>query len=158
MTMTLYPFFDWVAHTGVGIAMRKSTFLFPAVEVAHVLGLTLLLGSVLTVDMRLLGGGIKRQPPSAVAVSISPVFWAGLALAIGTGLILFIGEPVKCFYNAAFWWKMGLLLAAVVYHLTAFRWISRVDSGSAAAQRAAAILSLSLWFGVGIAGRVIGFI
>jgi hypothetical protein len=158
MTMSLYPLFNWVGHTGIGIAMRKSTFLFPAVEVVHVLGLTLLLGSVLAVDMRLLGGGIKRQSTATVAQSISPVFWAGLALALGTGLVLFIGEPVKCFYNAAFWWKMGLLLAAVTFHLTLFRWISRSESARPVAQRSAAILSLTLWFGVGIAGRVIGFI
>ena len=158
MTMSLFPFVQWVAHTGVGIAMRKSTILFPAVEVAHVLGLTLLLGSVLAVDMRLLGAGIKRQSASTVAVSVSPVFWTGLALALGTGLVLFVGEPVKCFYNAAFWWKMGLLLAAIVFHLTLFRRISRADGGSAIARRSAAILSLTLWFGVGVAGRVIGFI
>jgi hypothetical protein len=156
--MTLFPFFQWVAKTSVGIAMRKSTILFPAVEVVHVLGLTLLLGSVLAVNMRLLGGGIKRQSVTTVAESISPVFWAGLALALGTGLILFVGEPVKCFYNAAFWWKMGLLLAAVAFHLTLFRWISRNEGAGAVVQRSAAVLSLSLWFGVGVAGRVIGFI
>jgi hypothetical protein len=149
---------QWVAHTGLGIAIRKSTFVFPAVEVVHVLGLTLLLGSILAMDLRLLGAGMRKQSAAEVAVLLAPLFWTGLGLALATGTILFIGEPVKCFFNEAFWWKMGLLAAALLFHLTLFRWASRSDGLPPVAYRSAAVLSLGLWFGVGVAGRVIGFI
>ncbi len=152
----LFPL--WVAHTGLGIAMRKSTLLFPAIEVMHVLGLTLLLGSILATNLRLFGVGMRRQSVPEVAVGLSPMFWTGLATTIITGVIMFVGEPMKCFDNEAFWWKMGLLATAVVYHLTIFQGVSRSDRIGPVLQRSVAVASLTLWFGVGVAGRVIGFI
>ena len=61
---TAFP--QWIAHTALGVAIRKSTILFPSIEVAHVLSLTLLLGSILAMDLRLLGAGIRRQPTAEV--------------------------------------------------------------------------------------------
>jgi hypothetical protein len=156
--MSLATFPQWVSHTALGIAIRKSTFVFPAVEVIHVLGLTLLLGSILAVNMRLLGVGLRRQSSPEIATALTPMFWTGLIIALTTGIIMFVGEPVKCFFNEAFWWKMGLLAAAIAFHLTVFRCVSRREDFGAAARKSVAVLSLSLWFGVGIAGRVIGFI
>jgi hypothetical protein len=149
---------QWVAHTGLGIAMRKSTILFPAIEVVHVLGLTLLLGSILAMDMRLLGAGLRRQSVPEVSAGLSPMFWVGLSAALTTGILMFVGEPVKCFFNEAFWWKMGLLAAALLFHLTLFRWASRSETLRPAWRKSVAAVSLALWFGVGVAGRVIGFI
>jgi len=149
---------QWVAHTGLGLVMRKSTILFPAIEVVHVLGLTLLLGSILATDMRLLGAGLRRQSAPEVAASLAPLFWIGLATALTTGVLMFVGEPVKCFFNEAFWWKMGLLAAAILFHLTLFRWASRSETLEPRWRKSAAAVSLALWFGVGVAGRVIGFI
>ncbi len=154
--MTSFP--QWVAHTSLGIAMRKSTILFPTIEVLHVFGLTLLLGSILATNLRLFGSGMRRQSVPEVAVGLSPMFWTGLAATLATGLIMFVGEPVKCFDNEAFWWKMGLLVAAILYHLTFFRGASRSERLAPAWRRSAAVVSLTLWFGVGVAGRVIGFI
>jgi hypothetical protein len=154
--LTSFP--QWVAHTGLGIAIRKSTLVFPAVEVVHVLGLTLLLGSILAVNMRLLGAGLRRQTPAEVATLLTPLFWTGLGIALATGIIMFVGEPVKCFFNEAFWWKMGLLVAAIAFHLTLFRWAARSQTSGPLLQKSAAVVSLTLWFGVGVAGRVIGFI
>lgn len=148
----------WVSHTGIGLAMRKSTILFPSIEVVHVLGLTLLLGSILATDMRLLGVGLRRQSPAEITTGLSPLFWTGLIAAVSTGVLMFVGEPVKCFFNEAFWWKMGLLAAAILFHLTLFRCASRSEAVSPAWRKTAGALSLALWFGVGVAGRVIGFI
>ena len=154
----LNSFPQWVAHTSLGTVMRKSTLLFPTIEVIHVFGLTLLLGSILATNLRLFGVGLRRQSVPEVAVGLSPMFWTGLATSIVTGVIMFVGEPMKCFDNEAFWWKMGLLAAAIVYHLTIFQGVSRSDRLGPTARKSVAAASLTLWFGVGVAGRVIGFI
>ncbi len=156
--MTFLPFFQWISDTGPGILIRKSTYAFPVLEVLHLMGLTLLLGVVLTLDLRLLGVGLRRQTAPVVVQSLSPAFWAGLALTLVSGTILFIGEPVKCFFNAAFWWKMGLLIAALVVQTLLFRRAARSPIESARTGRLIAILSLALWSSVGLAGRAIGFI
>jgi hypothetical protein len=142
----------------VGSAISKSTYLFPSIEVVHLIGLTLLLGAILVVDMRLLGVGMQRQKISDVARSIEPLFWIGVGLAILTGTILFVSEAVKCYFNESFKYKMILLVLALAFHVTLHRRVRLSDNSSAIAARAAAVASLSLWFGVGIAGRWIGFI
>jgi len=156
--MTLLPAFEWIAHTGPGVLIQRSTYAFPVLEVLHLMGLTLLLGVVLTLDLRLLGVGLRRQAAPVVVQSLSPAFWAGLALTLGSGTILFIGEPVKCFFNLAFWWKMGLLIVALAVQTLLFHRAAQAPRDSAAAGRLIAILSLVLWSGVGLAGRAIGFI
>jgi hypothetical protein len=150
--------FQWVANTGVGVAVRKSTYAFPVVEVVHLLGLTLLLGVVLTLDLRLLGLGPRRQNAAVLASDLAPAFWSGLTLTLLSGAILFIGEPIKCFYNGAFWWKMSLLAGALVIQSVLFHRLRGVGSSAPGLQKAIAGLSLALWLSVGVAGRVIGFI
>jgi hypothetical protein len=156
--MSLLPIFEWVAKTPVGVAIAKSTYFFTVVEVLHLLGLSLLLGVVLALDLRLLGVTLRRQSASAVASSLAPAFSIGLIVAVFTGTCLFVGEPLKCFFNEAFWWKMGLLALALATQAVLFRQMTRPKAPVLAAQKAIAVASLSLWFGVGVAGRVIGFI
>ena len=156
--MTLLHAFEWIAQTVPGKAIQKSTYAFPVLEVLHLMGLTLLLGVVLTLDLRLLGVGLRRQSAPVVVQSLSPAFWVGLALTLGSGTILFIGEPVKCFFNAAFWWKMGLLVLALAVQTLLFHRAGRTPQDGAVEGRRVAILSLALWSGVGLAGRAIGFV
>jgi len=156
--MTLQAVFKFFEDTQLGVFLRKSTYAFPAIEVVHVLGLTLLLGAVLIVDLRLLGAGMRRQSISQVSRSMTPLFWGALVVTLITGATLFLGEAVKCFFNEAFWWKMSLLVLALLFHVTLFRKICLADGKGLIGGKAAAIISLSLWFGVGLAGRVIGFI
>jgi hypothetical protein len=156
--VSLLTVFQAISNTPPGLIVRKSTFIFPAVEVAHLLSLTLLLGAVLALDLRLLGVGLTRQKPSQIAGALSPILWLGAGLAIVTGTILFVGEPVKCFYNAAFWWKMSLLAVAVIFQFSLFARVANDDRESVFLHKAVAVTSLALWFSVGFAGRAIGFI
>jgi hypothetical protein len=156
--MSLLPVFEWVAKTPLGVAIAKSTYFFPVVEVLHLLGLSLLLGVVLAVDLRLLGVTLKRQSASAVVNSLAPAYWIGLALALATGTLLFVGEPLKCFFNEAFWWKMALLVLALIAQAILFLQIALPRAPAHGVQKLIAALSLGLWFSVGVAGRAIGFI
>ncbi len=156
--MPLLPLFQWFEATAVGTAVSKSTYLFPSIEVVHLLGLTLLLGAVLVINMRLLGLGMRRQSVPQVSEAMTPLFWTGVGTAILTGAVLFLAEAVKCYFNVAFAYKMTLLALALLFHITIHRKVRMSAAPSSAAAASVAIISLVLWFGVGIAGRWIGFI
>lgn len=156
--MSLLHTFHWFETTGIGTYGRHSSYFFPVVEVVHLLGLTLLLGAVLVLNLRLLGTIMRRQPIPDIARAISPLLWIGVALAVGSGLLLFLTEAVKCYYNVAFWYKMGLLLSAIVFQFAAQQRLSASLPTSSALPKAVAAISLLLWFGVGVAGRAIAFV
>src|ERR1700685_1376736 len=97
--MSLLNTFHWFEATGIGTYGRRSTYFFPAVEVVHLLGLTLLLGTVLVLNLRLLGAIMRRQSIPEIAHATTPLLWSGVGLAVGSGLLLFLAEAVKCYYN-----------------------------------------------------------
>lgn len=156
--MSLLPFFRWCQETWIGDTIRSSTYLFPAIEVVHLLGLVALLGAILAVDLRLLGFGLRRQNSLGLAKEIAPLIGLGFATVVVTGSLLFLAEAVKCYENPAFWFKMYFLAAALVFHATLYRRVTSSDSPSCVAQRITAICSLLLWFGVAFAGRMIAFL
>jgi hypothetical protein len=156
--MSLLSTFHWLEATGIGTYGRRSSYFFPAIEVIHLLGLTLLLGSVLVINLRLLGATMRRQPIADVARATSRLLWLGATLSVASGLFLFLTEAVKCYYNVAFWYKMGFLLSAVVFQLGMHWWLNGAPSTSRRLVKCIAALSLTLWFGVAVAGRAIAFI
>lgn len=86
------------------------------------------------------------------------LIWIGLALAVASGTLMFISGARHYGYNWAFEAKMGLLLAAVLTQVLLFRRVTAADFSRPTLARTSAVLSLVLWFGVGLAGRMIGFI
>jgi uncharacterized membrane protein len=73
-----------------------------------------------------------------------------------SGVLLLAGEPLKCYYNAAFRWKMLFLALAVVFYFGVQSRLMDTESGVAA--KVAGVISLTLWLGVGLAGRAIGLL
>jgi hypothetical protein len=154
----LRPFFEWCDHSAIGVAIRNSRFLFPAIESIHLLALTVLLGSILVLNLRLLRGALTRQPLAAVAGSLAPLTLWSLATMIVSGSMLFASEAMKCYENPPFLIKMALLAAAIAFQWTAARTVVRsIPEPGRLRSAATALLSLTLWFGIGIAGRAIGF-
>ena len=148
-----------LAHSSLGQFMQNSRWGFAAVEAIHLLALTLLGGSVLVLDLRLLGLILRRESPRTLNRDLSRILLGSLAILVLTGVALVSEEALKCYYNAAFRWKMALLAAAVLFYFTLYRRVV-LTLGSAAtlASRITAVVSLSLWLGVGVAGRAIGLI
>jgi hypothetical protein len=157
--MSLLPFFDWCYQTAIGETIRNSTWLFPVIEAFHLLGLALTIGSVLIVELRLLGVGLNRQPVAQLAASAQPWLLGGLALMFSTGIPLFLSESIKAYYSFAFWVKMTCLFLVLIYTFTVRRRVTRmnVTSDRPLLARSSAIISLVLWFGVAWGGRWIGF-
>jgi hypothetical protein len=133
------------------------------IETVHVLGIALLAGTVAIVDLRLLGLILKRERVSQVAGQILPLTWVGFAAMVGSGVLLFLAEAAKSYYNTAFRFKMLLLIIAglnpLIFHRTVYRNVAHWDEAVAAPWRArlTACLSLTLWSGIIVAGRAIAY-
>jgi len=155
----LLPFFEWCEASAVGEIIRSSLWLFPAIECVHLLALVLLGGSVLVVDVRLLGLGLRDMSLRTLGASAYRLMLAGVGLMLATGIPLFLSEAIKCYYSQAFWVKITTLVPAVVFALTIRRWVVDADEGRVgrAAQAVTAVVSLALWFTVAAGGRWIGF-
>ena len=154
--MDLLPLFQWFEATAIGTVVRESLWLFPMIQCGHLLALSMLGGSVLVVDLRLLGLGLTAQPVADIGRRVRPWLLGSLTAIIATGIPMFLSEALKCYYSPPFWYKMGLLLLATIFTFTVRR---RVLAGSAGPLRCrlTAITSMALWFGVGFSGRWIAF-
>jgi hypothetical protein len=151
------PLFRWADQTWIAQWIRDSTWVFALIEVFHLFGLTLLLGTVTVLNLRLFGWGLRGYPLKSVAEDALPWTFVGMAVSITSGILLFASEAMKCYGSPPFFIKMGLLAAALVFTFTFHRNLTKADAPSPAASKWAACLAIALWFGVGLAGRAIAF-
>ncbi len=157
--MDLLAAFTWCENTWLGQMIRDSTWAFAAIEVVHLLGLTVLLGTVTVVNLRLAGIGLREQSASDVAADAMPWTYGGMAATILSGSGLFVSEALKCYDSPPFYWKMGLLAVSLVFTFAIQR---RMANGNApdfspGVGKVLASMTIALWFGVGLAGRAIAF-
>jgi len=156
MTAVLLPFFEHLQYSYVGQTIRHSAALIALLEIVHLIGLTVLLGAVLMVDLSLLGFGIGSQPVARIARDLRNWTIAGLAVLLATGPLIFVSEAVKCSKTPAFWIKMVLLAIAVAFHFTVHRKAAFGESAALGPDgRMVAVLSLALWIGVALAAKAI---
>jgi hypothetical protein len=157
--MTFFPLFQWLGNTWIGVEIQRSTWGVAIAEMVHLLALATLGGTILLVDLRLFGIGMKRQPAARLARDLSPLFWGSLAVMLVSGVIILSGEPMKCYYSPVFRIKMLLLLIAILFQSTFHRSALASATGklSPVWSKSAATLSLALWLSVGLAGRAIGY-
>lgn len=154
---------QWLVNSSVGTAIRESPLLFPIIETVHVLGISLLVGTAVIVDLRLLGFVLRGEKFSDVVSQIEPLAWCGFAIMFVSGFFLFWSEAEKSYGNPAFRIKLLLLLLAglnpLIFHSTIYRSIAIWDHAPVAPRpaRATAILSLALWGGIIVAGRAIAY-
>jgi len=151
-----------IESTALGLAMRQSTWLYPAVETAHIIGLAILVGSVAVLDLRLLGFS-RSLPVRRLAAHVLPWSIAGFALILPSGLMMFVAHAGDFLSNPVFALKVCLILGAgtnaAVFHAGVFRGAAAwdVDAMPPPAARAAAALSLLLWLSVIACGRLLAY-
>jgi hypothetical protein len=154
----MLPFFEWCEATGIGHFIKASPWLFPVIESVHLLGLAVLGGSLLVVDLRMLGVGLRAQSIAGLARDARPWLLGSIGVMIVTGTALFLSESVKCYYSPAFWVKITTIPVALLFTLTVRRRVAlAVTLETTARTRLVAIVSLALWFTIAAAGRWIGF-
>lgn len=138
-------------------ALKFSRFGYSATNTAHVLGIALLVGAILPLDLRLLGFW-RSVDRAALARVLVPVAAAGLLLAVSAGLVLFSVRAQHYVKVDILWWKLGLIATgatlALLFHARAGLWVERAGRRQAAAHGAA---SLFCWLGALVAGRMIAY-
>jgi len=151
------PVFAGLGSSAVGVAIRDSAALIAVTQIVHLLGLTILLGTIVMVDASLLGAGFRRHPASRVARELAPWTTAGLLITLASGPFILSSESLKCFEASFFWIKMTMLATAIVFQFAVHRPVAQAEPPvSHWKGRLVAGLSLALWFGVAISGKMIG--
>jgi hypothetical protein len=147
-------------ESALGHVMRTSPALYPAVEILHIIGFIILVGSILAVDLRLLGfgRGIEIQP---MAQLLLPLARLGFLLAICMGFLLFSADAAHVVKNPAFRAKALLIAAAlvniVIAHAGPWRHIEKWGDEVPRAAKATALISMLLWLCAVCAGRLIAY-
>jgi hypothetical protein len=152
---------DWIAEN-LGPIMLTLPWTWPIFETLHFFGLVMLLGGIIVIDLRLLG--YNKVIPTVASHDILPIIYAGLIINVVTGIGFFIGDPHRYFINISFQLKMLLFVIAGLNALWyQFKLSPRIDAlpdGAAlpGEARLAGAMSLGLWFGVLILGRLIPYL
>jgi len=134
----------------------KQSWLFPAIQSVHIIGLALLVGTICLVDLRLLGMNLRRHAPVSLMSALAPWTSAGLLIVLITGPLLFGADLSRYVKNPAFVVKMVLFSAALGAHFTLHRTAVRDHlERQSRRQKVVALLSLILWSSVVLAGRAI---
>jgi len=155
------PLLNALMHTRVSTAIRESTWAVMAMEAVHLIGLTLLSGPAIIVGLGALRpGGLRGLSVSTLTAALLPVLRIGLLLMAVSGSLIAVSMPFKYYGNAAFRWKMLLLIVALATtaSLGPLSRLESLTSSQRARQRGLALAALALWLGVGFSGRLIGFL
>ena len=163
LTMTIEEVLASLQASGLATRIRDSLYLFPLIESAHVIGLSMVFGTIAIIDLRLLGIASVRRPFTRVASDVLKWTWLAFGLTVVTGLLMFITNAGVYYHNSYFRTKMALLLLAglnmLMFELTTGRSVHRWDKKNAAPLpgKTIAALSLVLWIAIIFMGRWIGF-
>jgi hypothetical protein len=155
----LSPLVLWWGNTSFAMWLGQSTMRVAWLMTFHLLGLTIWLGSTVVQSLRLFGVILKNEPSAQLARSMESWSTVGLALTLCSGFLIFTGGAASYFEGSVFRIKMQLLLLALAFHFTLFRRVMRADEGrfGPILNAITGVAALTLWFGVGMAGRAIGF-
>lgn len=147
----------------LAVAMRQELWLYPIVEIVHICGFVILVGSIVVLDLRLLGLS-RRLSVSMLTRHVVPWSVAAFALIVPTGLMMFMAHASDFLTNRAFQLKLLLIMLAGInaaaFHVGVYRSVARWDAQAAppAGARLHALASLTLWLGVLSCGRLLAYL
>lgn len=153
----------WLETSGLAVAMRQWLWLYPVVEILHIVGFVILVGAAFMFDLRLLGLS-RALPVSAMATHLLPRARLALVLVVPSGLLMFMAHATEMLDNPAFQLKLLLIAAAFlnagIFHRWPFRAVGDWDTELPAPRsaRLAGVLSLLLWTGVLACGRLLAYL
>jgi hypothetical protein len=155
--------FSYLENSALADNIRENDLLFPLIESVHVVAICLVVGSILAVDLRLLGLASLNRSVSRVTAGILPLTWGAFVVAVGSGGLLFISNATKYLGNGFFVAKLCLIAAAglnmAMFHFISAKDLPRWenDRRPPLPARLAGGVSIVLWIAVVACGRWIGF-
>jgi hypothetical protein len=161
--MSLHQTLEALSKSGLATGIRNSLLWFPLLEAVHVIALTLVFGTIMIVDLRMLGVASTNRPYSRVSGDMLKWTWGAFALAAVTGTLMFTTNAAVYFDNTFFRIKFALMALAglnmLVFQLTTGKGEPAWDQEKKAptAGRIAAVASLALWVLIIGMGRTVGF-
>ena len=146
----LLPFGQWLESTSFGTAVRTTVWGYSYVILIHFSGLSLWVGTIAALDLRLLGLAGRRHSIADLAEQLFPWTWTGLGIAVLGGFLLFSGIAITYLHNAAFQLKLPLVIGGIAYHVviqrSARKWGQPGSPPPMA--RVAGLTELLLWFAI----------
>ena len=159
--MTIHSMLDWIESTRLSIAIREGGLPYPILGGIHLLAIALFGGMVLASDLRLLGWLMPGRRFSEMWSQFRPWKRLGFVVVAGTGLLLAWAEPVRLWGSPSFWVKMSFFalvgVHALVFREKVYGHPEKQDPDSSSQAKLAAALSLILWAGLIVSGRLIAF-
>jgi hypothetical protein len=161
--LSLLWFAEWLDTHAWSTALHESLYMYPLIESTHVLTLCLFVGTLIAVDLRLLGVAFRSVPVSEMTGRMLPWTVAGFVLMVVTGVLLFYAIPVRTYQSLWFRIKVVLLvLGGINVYLMHRRALANRDQWDTAPRpprpvRASAAASLVIWSGVIVTGRFIAY-
>ena len=154
------PFFQWMGETPLAQYFQNTTWSSPIVQVIHLVAIAAFVGSVLIVDMRLLGAGLTETPLRNLARSAEPWVIGSFIVLFITGLPQLASTALKQYYSPFFWWKMEAMLLALILTVTVRRRMTRTDEADLGpfSPKVVGLTSIALWTAVIIGARLIGLL
>jgi hypothetical protein len=159
--MSIVSMLEWIESTDLSTTIREGALPYPVLGGIHVLGIALFGGMVLATDLRLLGWAMQRRPVSDTVRQFQPWKRVGFVLVVASGLLLAWAEPQKLYRSPAFWIKIALFVLvgvhALVFRAGVYENTAKLDAAVTREAKWAAAMSLILWAGLIISGRLIAF-
>jgi hypothetical protein len=161
--MDIDAILKWFEGTAVATRIREGLYLFPMLESIHVIGLALVFGTILVIDLRLLGKASAERPFKFMSADILKWTWVAFAITAITGSLMFTTNAGVYYHNFYFQTKMVLLALAGInmfaFELTAGRTLHTWDKAPSAPPmgRFVGVMSIVLWIAIIVTGRFIGF-
>jgi hypothetical protein len=152
-----------LAATNLSVFLREATWAYPVLEIAHIIGLALVVGSIFAFDLRLLGVNTSL-PMTILGRHLLPWVWIGFCLNAVSGGLLFISNPVEFAANPALTAKLGLIalagINALYFQLRLAPAMEAWNCGTPAPAEAriSALFSIVLWLAVIVAGRLMAYV
>lgn len=158
----MHRFVDWLAQTSLSLAVQTNEWVIPTVQSIHIVAIGVALGSVFMVTLRILGWAARDEPLADTNARFGPWLTGGLVVLLATGIVMIIGEPARELLTLSFWLKMILLVigtaVAVAFQRSVRRHQDRWEStAGAAGVRVLAVVTLLIWLGIVVLGRLIAY-
>lgn len=156
-------FFQWMSDTPWSVALRESFYVWPVLEASHVITLMAFVGTIVMVDLRLLGIVLPNARVSQLTEKVLPWTVGSFIVMVVTGLILFYAKPMIYYHSVFFRVKMAIIVIALanilVFHKKAQANQAEWDEAAVlpGPVRMSALISLSAWMIIVILGRMIAY-
>jgi hypothetical protein len=159
--MAIPSILEWIEGTSLSVAIREGGLPYPVIGGVHLLSIAWFGGMLLVTDLRLLGWAMRTRSVSDVWALVKPWKRLGFIVVVGSGLLLTWAEPIRLYQSPSFWVKMVLFalvgVHALVFHSGVYAHPEKLDAGITPKAKLAAVLSLILWAGLILSGRLIAF-